>query len=100
MSDGLLIDKSILTKLEDRNISRDHVRECFENRSGKFLEDKRLKHKTQPPTYWFVSETNKGRPLKVCFMPFPDENKIKSAYEPNEEEIRIYRKYGEHKLAE
>jgi hypothetical protein len=67
---------------------------CFENKYGGLLEDTREKHATTPLTRWFISETNQRRRLKICFIPYPTELHIKSAYEPNAEEIRIYNKYA------
>jgi len=56
----------------------------------------REEHRTNPPTHWFLAETCYGRLLKVVFV--PDTNGkdiyIKTAYEPNETEIRIYRIHG------
>ena len=67
---------------------------CFENRYGGLLEDTREEHATMPLTRWFIAETNESRCLKICFIPYETELHIKSAYEPNPEEIRIYYKYA------
>jgi uncharacterized DUF497 family protein len=86
---------NILTKLQERhNVSLHEVRQCFINRDGGFLEDNREEHKTNPPTEWFIAETNQGRLLKVCFVQIGTEIDIKTAYEPNEDEIRIYKLYA------
>lgn len=78
------------------NVTEDEVQECFNNREGNLLEDTREEHKTDPRTLWFIAETNKRRKLKVCFVEGTDSEPeiIKSAFEPNEQEISIYKKYG------
>ncbi|RDS84036.1 ADP-ribosyl-(dinitrogen reductase) hydrolase [Dyella psychrodurans] len=70
------------------------IRECFENREGPDLFDTRAEHLTDPRTRWFIAPTNHCRLLKIVFVPTNEGVEIKTAYEPNEEEIRIYRKYG------
>ena len=64
------------------------------NRIGGFLEDMRLDHKTEPPTLWFIAETNAGRLLKVVFMELDNQYELKTAYEPNKDEVKIYEKYS------
>ena len=54
------------------------------------LEDLRENHKTDPTTMWFIAETHKGRKLKVCFVQVATEINVKTAYEPNDQELRIY----------
>ncbi len=94
----LVIPGRIRQKLASKHgVNEDDIRECFANltRQHKFLLDTREDHQTDPPTRWFISETDFGRQLKIVFM--VDENKsviIKSAFEPNDEEIRIYCRCG------
>lgn len=77
------------------NVALEEVYECFENRTRGFLEDMRSEHATTPPTMWFVAQTNSERTLKVVFMEHPNQvYEIKTAYEPNAEEERIYAKYS------
>lgn len=87
---------SIVEKLAGKTppVTPDQVRQCFANREGRFLEDTREDHKTNPPTQWFVAETDYGVCLKVCFIKENDLLTIKSAFVANEDEKRIYRKYG------
>jgi hypothetical protein len=60
-----------------------------------FLEDTRLDHKATPPTFWFIAETDHGRLLKVVFIELDNgAYKIKTAYQPNTNEINIYEKYA------
>jgi hypothetical protein len=79
---------------DDHNVDTDEVFECFFNLAGKFLIDTRQDNKTDPPTKWFISETDKGKKLKVCFIPIGGELTVKTAYPPNENEIRIYNKFA------
>jgi hypothetical protein len=73
----------------------EEVYECFENRTGGFLEDARAEHATVPPTLWFVANSNSGRTLKVVFVEQKDQSyEIKTAYEANPEEKRIHAKYS------
>lgn len=93
----LNISPRVLAKLRDKhNVSRKDVWECFENRQGRDLFDTRAEHQTDPKTRWFLACTNHNRLLKVVFIPDVAGKAvdIKSAYEPNDEEIRIYRKYA------
>lgn len=76
------------------NVTELDIIECFSDHSTKFLLDPRAKHKTNPPTQWFIGTTDHGRRLKVIFM-FKDKQVIiKSAFPPDAEEERIYAKYA------
>ncbi|MFV0576063.1 MAG: hypothetical protein ACK5NC_11715 [Vibrio sp.] len=94
---GLVISVAVKKKLQVKhNVNEDEVLECFANREKSFLKDTREEHDTDPPTLWFVSETDYGRKLKIVFIHYNNENKyvIKTAYPANETEIRIYNKYA------
>ncbi len=71
-------------------ITQQEIAECFANRWGKFYADTRYDHQTNPPTFWFVSMTDKGRTLKVIFVRYQDFFAIKSAYEPNDGSDALY----------
>lgn len=91
------IAKTILTKIQERhNVSPKEIDECLMNRDGGYLVDTREEHQTNPQTLWFIAETNKGRLLKICFIPKGDGNEngptLKSAFEPNEIEKNIYQR--------
>lgn len=92
---AIIISDGILAKLRDKHdVSRAEVEQCFQNRCGMFLRDNREDHRTDPPSLWFIAETNKGRLLKVVCM-FVDGNiHIKSVFEPNDDEIRLYEAQG------
>jgi hypothetical protein len=93
---GLFISQRVQKKLSTKvpPVSRSEIHQCFMNRTGSFLEDTRANNRTTPPTKWFIAETNLKRTLKVVFIRTRSEIIIKTAYEPNPEELRIYRKYA------
>ncbi|MCO4320369.1 ADP-ribosyl-(dinitrogen reductase) hydrolase [Aliidiomarina quisquiliarum] len=82
--------------LHKHNVTMNEVREAFgaRNSNRKFLTDNREDHKTNPPTLWFIAQTDRGRDLKISFIVLDDGVHLKSVYEPNSEEIRIYNKYS------
>ena len=95
----IVISAKIAAKLlEKHQVSPKEVSQCFVNRNGGLLEDDREDNQTDPPTQWFIAETNQGRRLKVVFVQRQNELGLKiylrTAYEPNAEEIRIYGKFG------
>lgn len=93
---GLQISVGVRNKLASKHgVSEEEIIQCFANREGCFLEDIREHHKTDPPTQWFIAETDFGRLLKVIFIDRGDGDiVIRSAFEPGPEERRIYRKYA------
>ena len=93
----LVISAKIRQKLTEKHgVAEEEIIECFSNREGDFLQDTREDHATDPATNWFIAETNRGRKLKVAFMYYSETKKvvIKTAYEANDSEIRIYQKYA------
>lgn len=93
----LLISQKIRHKLANKNppVTEEEIVQCFSNRTGRFLEDNREDHKSDPVTKWFISETDYGVKLKIVFIFYPEKGvAIRSAYAPNSEEIRIYSRYG------
>lgn len=87
------IDQAIQQKLRIKhNVACSEVMECFANVTLGFLEDTREDHKTDPPTYWFVEQTDAGRNLFVAFMKVGDEIVVKTAFEPTEARIKLYKK--------
>jgi hypothetical protein len=93
---SLSVSKRVKQKLAEKSppVTVSEIGQCFLNRTGNFLEDIRAQNKTSPPTKWFVSEANQQRILKVVFIRKRLNIIIKTAYEPNSEEIRIYWKYA------
>lgn len=97
----LQITEKTREKLQKKHgVGPAEVLQCFKNRdaSRKILFDTREEHKTDPATCWFLAKTNTGRLLKICFIPPHPGNagavEIKTAFEPNEQEIRIYEKHS------
>ena len=96
----LIISDKILEKLKIKHGLKNPYREileCFaslELSGGKFLEDTREAHRTDPATLWFIGHTNTQTMLKVAFVPRSDGIYIKTAYPPNNEEINIYMAMG------
>jgi uncharacterized DUF497 family protein len=89
----LVITDRVQEKLtEKHNVTRSEIAQCFANKLGRSLEDDREDHRTDPPTRWFLAETDSGRLLKVVYVQEKDVVFIKTTYPPNEEEVRIYNK--------
>lgn len=92
---NLNISESVLRKLKDAHgVGRTEVEQCFLNRQGHLLVDNRALTRTNPPTLWFIACTNKGRALKVVYIQKGSVVELKTAYDPNEEEARIYKRHG------
>lgn len=93
--EALEISPAILAKLKDRHVvSYAEVEQCFQNRAGFLLTDSRALTKTNPPALWFIAPTHRGRNLKIVYIQRGASVDLKSAYEPNEDEARIYRRHG------
>ncbi len=84
----IVISTTVEDKLKDKHhVKVDEVFQCLYNRTHDFLIDIREEHLTDPATKWFVSETDTGRKLKICFI-IRDENFIvKTAYEPEKPNV-------------
>lgn len=87
----IIISRKIQEKLiEKHGVSVREVAQCFDNVFGSFLIDTREVHRSDPPTLWFIAPTNKDRLLKVCFIQKGEDIYIRTAYEPNIDELNIY----------
>lgn len=92
---NLKISEAVLKKLKGTHgVTKSEVEHCFQNRTGRLLVDNRALTKTNPPTLWFLACTNKGRELKIVYIQKGSVVELKTAYEPNEVEIGIYRRHG------
>jgi hypothetical protein len=92
---NLFISEAVLSKLKtSHGVARNEVEQCFFNRTGKPLVDLRAINRTAPPTQWFIACTNRGRALKVVYMQKGDVVELKTAYEPNSIELKIYARFG------
>lgn len=96
MGRTLIISAKVREKLAGKHppVTQDEIVQCFANRTGKLLLDTREQHQSDPPTRWFISETDYGRKLKIAFINTDQGIVIRTAYDPNSEEMRIYKKYG------
>jgi hypothetical protein len=91
---GLVISEWVRKKLTNKHcVTEQEIIECFMNRTSIYLEDTREEHKTEPPSKWFIAETDKERKLKTVFVLKDNKIFIKTAYELNQKEILIYQKY-------
>jgi len=92
---SIIISKRTKTKLlEKHNVTEKEVTECFYNRDRTALKDPREEHQTDPPTLWIIAETNHCRSLKLIFMVSEGNVILKSAFEPNQNEIDMYDKFS------
>lgn len=91
---NIRISEEVLKKITARNITRTEVEQCFMNVEYGYCEDARAQHLTNPLTKWFVADTDRGRRLKIMFVPEKGGIDLKSAYEATEDVYRIYRKYA------
>ena len=92
---NLVVSEFVLNKIiTGHNVTIAEVRQCFLNRNGRLLVDNRILTKTNPPTLWFIADTNKVRTLKIVYIQDGLQVHLKTAYEPNEVETAIYLKYG------
>lgn len=90
---AIIISSKIAEKLKSKHsVTEEEVDQCFSNRDGVFLTDTREDHRSDPPTLWFIAETDYGRLLKVAFVSRDGNIFLRTAYQPNAEEVRIYNK--------
>jgi hypothetical protein len=90
----LIISLNTARKLKNKHgVSKQQIMQCFANFTGYPLTDNREQHKTNPPTQWFISETNAGKRLKIVFIQISTKEVIiKTAYKPNKTIEQIYSK--------
>lgn len=96
----LIISPGVKAKLLDKTppVTESEIVESFANRTGNDLIDTREEHITDPPTRWFIAETDFGRSLKIVYLLTAEGVVIKTAYGPNIEELRIYQNTAREKL--
>jgi uncharacterized DUF497 family protein len=96
---NLFASERVRDKLDKKHkVTLDEVRHCFLNKVGCYLRDTREQHETDPPTQWFISETNQRRKLKIVFIRRQIRDvvriDIRTAYAPNPQEIALYERIG------
>ncbi len=88
----LLISTKVKSKLFKKHaVTENEIRECFLNRERATLRDEREDHQSDPPTLWIIAKTDYLRELKLVFMVTDKGVILKTAYEPNQQEIQIYK---------
>lgn len=90
---SLVIYPMILQKLKAKHrVAVHEVEEAFLNRTGPLASEVRPQNIGAVPRYWFISETDTGRRLKIVFADDPTETGpvIITAYEPNPREEKLY----------
>lgn len=45
---------------------------------------------TDPPTWWFISETTTGRKLKIVYVLYDGDAVLKTAFPANSQTERVY----------
>ena len=88
----LVISPKVAAKLAAKipPVTQEEILQCFANRSGLYLRDTREVHQSDPPTLWFVAQTDFGRKLKVAFINRDGTFHIRSAYSASPTEISYY----------
>lgn len=95
---ALVIHPRIAAKIAQPDhgaLTAKEIEECFENHCGDYCIDNREEHRTDPPTLWFVGETNRQHKLKIVFIRLDEDIVLKSAYPATEEVERIFLRYRE-----
>ena len=87
----LVISPKVQQKLSAKHhVTKDEIVQCFMNRDGPNLIDEREDHATNPPTLWFIGETDVGRQLKVVFVPEHGNLYLRTAFSPTAYQAQIY----------
>lgn len=76
--------------LHKHGVTMEEVTECFLNRSPHAFTDDRLDPQTDPPTQWFIAETDKTRKLKIVYCEYEDFFAIKSAFDATTKWCVVY----------
>ncbi len=93
---NFIVSAGVLEKLRDKHavVSVREVEQCFENKCGMYLEDEREDNRTNPATLTFIAPTNQGRLLKVAFIFLDGNVHIKTAFDPDADDIAFYERNG------
>lgn len=92
---GLHISSDVRRKLSTKHgIDEDEIIQCFANKTHGDLLDTRLEHQTVPPTRWFISETDRGRKLKIVYIYDGNNIIIKTAFHPTDNSISVYYRHS------
>ena len=90
---AIIISQKVREKLAGKipPVTVEEITQCFADRSGRYLYDTREEHLSDPLTRWFIAETYFGRKLKIAYIPRDPDIHIRTAYDPNQVEIEIFR---------
>jgi len=91
----IIIYPLILDKLRDKHgVSAHEVEQVFWNREAILAKELRSHNQGDEDRFWFISNTDKGRELKVVFFIDVDEQApvVITTYEPNDDEVKLYEK--------
>lgn len=100
---AIFISPAVRRKLTAKhNVTEEEIKQCFANLDGVYLRDLREEHQSDPPTWWFVAETNRCRLLKVVFVPRRIETskgpatliEIRTAFPPDAIDIECWKRHG------
>jgi hypothetical protein len=88
----LVISPKVAAKIAAKipPVTAEEILQCFANRTTLYLIDNREQHQSDPPTRWFIAQTDFGRKLKIAFVPRADKIHIRSAYDPSPAAIEYY----------
>lgn len=88
---SIVISAKVRVKLAQKHrVSEREVREAFADQPDTVLLDTREEHASDPPTVWFIASTYNGRKLKVCYIETEEDVIVRTAYDPNEAELRMF----------
>lgn len=85
-------DKVIEKLAKKHSVQLTEVHQAWMNRIGATLIDDREQHRTDPPTRWFIAETDRRRLLKIVFIQRGPHIDLRTAYAANQTEINLYQK--------
>lgn len=84
-------DETMRKLIEKHGVVEREVHECFQNRDGPMFQDLMEDHQTDPPTMWFVAETDRGRLLAVYCVPMVQGGvRVKTAFPPGPGRAKKY----------
>jgi len=91
----LVISPKVAAKIAAKTppVTQEEIIQCFANRTTLYLIDDREEHQSDPPTRWFIAQTDFGRVLKIVFILRASEVHIRSAFDPSKEAIAFYESY-------
>jgi hypothetical protein len=93
---AIIISPAIAAKiLKKHGVTEKEVYECFYNRTHTCLIDVREQHRSDPPTEWFIAETDgtpstAGKYLKLAFIPRDGNLFLRTAFPVTNENAAEY----------